>query len=325
MENSVKISSDLSSGILTIDTDYYNHRGGEGTVIDVYSRYYEDFNFIASHKTGSALYKSSVFFLSLFKIIATLFSKRKIKIIHIHGGEYQEFYKKSNILSKQLIRNLLGKADIVICLSQSWVEYCGQNFKTKRLKIMPNIIDYPGAIIFLFLGLICKEKGIFDLIEVIAGNKEQYTGKIKLIIGGNGEIQRLRDLINKHHIEDIVEFLGWISSNEKADVLNNADVYILPSYHEGLPISILESMSYGKAVISTKVGGIPEIVRNNEIGLLINPGDLEAIKQSLNFVLENPGKIKEYGNISEQKVQKYLPHSVIKDLEEIYKSVLSNE
>jgi glycosyltransferase involved in cell wall biosynthesis len=146
-----------------------------------------------------------------------------------------------------------------------------------------------------------------------------------LIIGGNGEIQHLLDLINKHHIEDIVEFLGWISSNEKADVLNNADVYILPSYHEGLPISILESMSYGKAVISTKVGGIPEIVRNNENGLLINPGDLEAIKQSLNFFLENPRKIKEYGNISEQKVQKYLPHSVLKELEEIYKSVLSNE
>ena len=364
MENSVKISSDLSSNILTIGTDYHNHRGGVGAVIDVYSRYYEDFNFIASHKTGSALYKSSVFFLSLFKIIAALFSNRKIKIIHIHGasygsfyrkyiifiickyffrkkiiyhihgGEYQVFYKKSNILSKQLIKNFLAKADIVLCLSQSWVEYFGQNFNIKRLEILPNIIDYPllneqharsEAIIFLFLGLICKEKGIFDLIEVIAENKEQYTGKIKLIIGGNGEIQHLRDLINKYHIEDIVEFLGWISSNEKSDILNNADVYILPSYHEGLPISILESMSYGKAVISTKVGGIPEIVRDNENGLLINPGDLEAIKQSLNFFLENPGKIKEYGNISELKVQKYLPYSVIKDLEEIYKSVLSNE
>jgi glycosyltransferase involved in cell wall biosynthesis len=364
LENSVKISSDLSSNILTIGTDYHNHRGGVGAVIDVYSRYYEDFNFIASHKTGSALYKSFVFFLSLFKIIATLFSNRKIKIIHIHGasygsfyrkyiifiickhffrkkiiyhihgGEYQVFYKKSNILSKQLIKNFLAKADIVLCLSQSWVEYFGQNYNIKRLEILPNIIDYPllneqharsEAIIFLFLGLICKEKGIFDLIEVIAENKEQYTGKIKLIIGGNGEIQHLRDLINKYHIEDIVEFLGWISSNEKSDILNNADVYILPSYHEGLPISILESMSYGKAVISTKVGGIPEIVRDNENGLLINPGDLEAIKQSLNFFLENPGKIKEYGNISELKVQKYLPHSVIKDLEEIYKSVLSNE
>jgi glycosyltransferase involved in cell wall biosynthesis len=84
-------------------------------------------------------------------------------------------------------------------------------------------------------------------------------------------------------------------------------------------------MSYGKAIISTKVGGIPEIVRNKENGLLINPGDLEQIKQSLNFFLENPEKIEEYGVVSEQKVQKYLPNSVLKELEEIYKSVLSNE
>jgi glycosyltransferase involved in cell wall biosynthesis len=347
-----RISAELSSRILTIGPDYQNHRGGVGAVLDVYSRYYEVFNFIPSHKNG------------LIKLLTTLFSNRKIKIIHIHGASYGSFYRKfivfiigkyifrkkiiyhihgggfqvfyenSNILSKRLIKNLLSNADVVFCLSQSWIEYFGQNFKTKRLLIIPNIIDYPllnkysaktGVITFLFLGLICEEKGIFDLIEVISKNMEQYRARIKLLIGGNGEVQKLKDLINKHHLEDIVEFLGWISSKEKAYVLNYSDVYILPSYHEGLPISILESMSYGKAIISTKVGGIPEIVRNKENGLLINPGDLEQIKKSLNFFLENPEKIEEYGVVSEQKVQKYLPNSVLKELEEIYKSVLSNE
>ena len=109
-----------------------------------------------------------------------------------------------------------------------------------------------------------------------------------MYIGGNGEIQRLKELINKHNIEDIVEFLGWISSMEKAIILNSTDVYILPSYNEGLPISILESMSYGKAIISTNVGGIPEIVRNKENGLLINPGELKQMEQAIDFFLENP-------------------------------------
>jgi glycosyltransferase involved in cell wall biosynthesis len=124
---------------------------------------------------------------------------------------------------------------------------------------------------------------------------------------------------------DIVEFLGWISGMGKAIILNSSDVYILPSYNEGLPISILESMSYGKAIISTYVGGIPEIVRNKENGLLINPGELKQIEQTIDFFLENPDQIKEYGVISKQKVQKHLPHSVLKELQEIYKSVLSNE
>jgi glycosyltransferase involved in cell wall biosynthesis len=364
MKQMIRLSSDLSSKILTIGPDYQNHRGGVGAVIDVYSRYYEVFNFIASHKNGSSFFKSYIFVISLIKLFSTLFSNRKIRVIHIHGASYGSFYRKfiifvigkyifrkkiiyhihgggfqvffenSNILSKRLMKNLLSNADVVICLSQSWIEYFGQNFKTKRLLILPNIIDYPvkiktdlkkDVITFLFFGLICKAKGIFDLIEVIARNKELYRGRIKLLIAGNEEVEHMKDLIYKHRIEDIVEFLGWISNNEKSSILNNSDVYILPSYNEGLPISILEAMSYGKAIISTKVGGIPEIVRNKENGLLINPGDLEQIKQSLNFFLENPEKIEEYGVVSEQKVQKYLPNSVLKELEEIYKSVLSNE
>jgi glycosyltransferase involved in cell wall biosynthesis len=347
-----------------IGPDYHKHRGGVGAVIEVYSRYFEVFNFIESYKVGSFLFKSYVFSLSLIKLFLTLFSNRNIKIVHIHGscngsfyrkfiisvickylfrkiiiyhihgGGFKIFYEKSNILVKRLINTLFSTADIVICLSQSWMEYYKQNFKIKRLIILPNIIDYPiktedsaktNLITLLFLGLICEAKGTFDLIEVIAKNKEQYRARIKLLIGGNGEVQHLRDLISKHSIEDIVEFLGWISNKEKADVLNNSDVYILPSYYEGLPISILESMSYGKAIIATNVGGIPEIVRNKENGLLINPGDLEQIKQAIDCFLENPGLIRVYGATSEQMVQKYLPRAVIKELEDIYKSVLANE
>jgi glycosyltransferase involved in cell wall biosynthesis len=361
LEPSAKISEDLSSKILTTGTDYHNHRGGIGAVIEVYSRYFEVFNFIATHKNGSIVYKIYVFLFSLIKFIFTLISNRKIKTIHIHGssygsfyrkfvvfiigryifrkkivyhihgGAFQKFYENSDILTKRLVKILLSNANIILCLSESWGKYYEQNFEIRRLKILPNIIDYhvkvkdavkTDIINFLYLGLLCDAKGIFDLIEVIVKNKERYKGRIKLYIGGNGEVQRLEDMINKHHIEDIVEFLGWISSTDKAIALNSSDVYILPSYTEGLPISILESMSYGKAIISTNVGGIPEIVKNNENGLLINPGDLKQIEQSIDFFLENPEKVRKYGIISEQIVQKYLPHSVLKELEEIYKSIL---
>jgi glycosyltransferase involved in cell wall biosynthesis len=360
----MKISKDLSSKILTIGPDYHNHRGGVGAVLQVYSQYFEVFNFIPSYKVGSPFYKCYVYFLSLIKLVYTLVSNRKIKIIHIHGASYgsfyrkyvvfaigkyifrkkiiyyihgggfQEFYNKSNSFSKHLIRTLLANADVIICLSNSWHEYYSKNFKTKKLLILHNIIDYPieikysgnpGILTFLFLGLISEAKGIFDLIEVIVKNKDRFRGRIKLLIGGNGEVKLLKDLIKKYHIEDIIEFIGWISGKEKTEVLNNSDVFILPSYHEGLPISILESMSYGKVIISTNVGGIPEIVKNKVNGLLISPGNLDQIEKALNYFLENPELIKEYGAVSEQIVQKYLPHSVLKELEDIYISVLSNE
>jgi glycosyltransferase involved in cell wall biosynthesis len=364
MKQEYKFSSDLSSKILTIGPDYRNHRGGVGAVIEVYSRYFEIFNFIPTYKVGSVFFKCYVFILGVTKLVYTLIINRKILIIHIHsasygsfyrkyiifiitkyifrkktiyhihGGGFEVFYKKCNALSKRMIKDLLGRTDVVICLSRSWSEYYENNFKIRRLIILPNIIDYPkkteaveknGVITFLFLGLVSEAKGIFDLIEVIAKNKEHYRTRIKLLIGGNGDIQHLKDLIARNNIEDIVEFLGWISSKEKTEVLNYSDVFILPSYNEGLPISIIESMSYGKAVISTNVGGIPEIVLNGKNGLLINPGELDQIAQALDFFLENPELIVEYGAYSEKMIQKHLPHSVIHELIDIYKSALSNE
>ncbi len=364
MKHVAKIPSDLSSKILTIGPDYHNHHGGIGALIDVYSQYFEIFNFIPSHKNTNTVLKIYTFFVCLIKLIVTLISNKKIKILHIHGASYgsfyrkfvvfvlgkylfrkkvifhihgggfKEFYKNSDVLTKRFVKILLMNADIILCLSQSWKEFFERKFEIKRLQIMPNIIDYPikindavkaDLITFLFLGLICDAKGIFDLMEVIIKNKERYRDRMKLFIGGNGEVQKLKDLIKKNNIEDIVEYSGWITGTEKANILNSSDVYILPSYTEGLPISILESMSYGKAVISTNVGGIPEIVRNNENGLLINPGELNQIEQALDFFLENPDLTKEYGIISEQMVQKHLPHFVLKELKEIYISVLSNE
>jgi glycosyltransferase involved in cell wall biosynthesis len=364
MKQTVKISKDISSKILSIGPDYHNHRGGVGAVIAVYSKCYEIFNFIPTYKVGSTFYKTTVFFLSTFKLVSVLVFNRKIKIIHIHGASYGSFYrkfivffigkyifrkkviyhihgggfpvfyKKSDSLSQRLIRTFLANADIVICLSQSWNDYFKSNFITKKLVILSNVIDYPEKSLndknktvttFLFFGLVCKEKGIFDLVEVIGRNKDKYRNRVKLKIGGNGEIQSLKELIHKHNIEDIVEFLGWVVNEEKKRVLNSADVFILPSYHEGVPISILEAMSYGKSIIATNVGGIPEIVEVNKNGLLIEPGKHDQIEEAINTLLEHPELIKEFGENSEMMVQKHLPHSVFKELEDNYKSILQNE
>jgi glycosyltransferase involved in cell wall biosynthesis len=361
MTEPVKISKDLSSKILSIGPDYHNHRGGVGAVIAVYSQYYEIFNFIATYKVGSIFYKSIIFFLSTFKLAYVLFFNRHIKIIHIHGASYGSFYRKfivffiskyifgkkviyhihgggfpvfygkSDSLSRRFIRTFIAKADLVICLSQSWNNYFKSNFKTKKLVVLSNVIDYPDKTVddakktittFLFFGLVCKEKGIFDLVEVIGKNKDKYRNLIKLKIGGNGEIQYLKELINKHQIEDIVEYIGWVVSEEKKKVLKGADVFILPSYNEGVPISILEAMSYGKPIIASNVGGIPEIVIMNKNGLLIDPGKPDQIEQAINTLLENPELVKEFGENSEKMVQKHLPHSVIKELEDNYKSIL---
>jgi glycosyltransferase involved in cell wall biosynthesis len=355
------LSNPISSKILTVGPDYRNHRGGVGAVISVYSKYFAVFNFIPSYKVGSGFYKSYIFLVSIFKLFFTLIANRNIRILHIHGashgsfyrkfiiffigryifrkkiiyhihgGGFQNFYDKSGKFSKYLIRTLLKNADCVITLSQSWYEYFSKNFKTKKLIILPNIIDYPSkqlkthktdSLTLLFFGLICEAKGIFDLLNVIGNNKEDYRNKLRLLIGGNGETQRLKSLISQNQTGEIVEFLGWVDNEKKSAAFNNSDVFVLPSYAEGLPISILEAMSYGKAVIATDVGGVSEVVRENENGILIEPGNLIQIRQAINNLLDHKNLVDEFGSVSEKIAQAYLPGEVIKKLEEIYNTLL---
>ena len=363
MDHSIRLPSGIASRILTIGPDYNDHRGGIGAVIEIYNKYFEEFKFIPSYRAGNPLLRLYIFIISIFRVCSKLITDKKIRIVHIHGasfgsfyrkylifiivkfifrkkviyhihgGGFKEFYEKSYFFSRYLIRNFIEKSDSVICLSVSWFEFYRQNFKTKNLVILSNIINYPfkaarnsadTRITFLFLGLIGKDKGIFDLLNVIGKNKDKYDSRIKLLIGGNGEVKRLNNLIIKYQLGETVEFMGWVSKEAKVSAFNNSDIYILPSYNEGMPVSILEAMSYGLAIISSNVGGIPEIVKNKVNGVLIEPGNLEQIERSIDFFIDNPSFVKEYGTISEKLVQKYLPDSVFGQLQEIYRNVLNN-
>jgi len=364
MESKFKISSDLSSKILTIGPDYHNHRGGIEAVIEIYSKYFENFKFIATYKEGSVIYKSLIFFFSIFYFLKKIIFDRKIELIHIHGasygsfvrkficfliakylfkkkiiyhihgGEFHLFYLQGNLTKKKIISIFINNADCIICLSSRWMSFIKINFNPKKIEIIPNIIDFPSfstiekndsRLTFLFLGLIGNRKGIFDLINVIANNKHLYSDKIKLVIGGNGEVERLKNLIKDLQIEGLVEFVGWIAKEQKNNWLQKSDVYILPSYNEGLPISILEAMSYGQAIISTNVGGIPEVVLPGKNGIIIEPGNYNEIENAINFFIQYPEKIEIYGKESIKIAKKHLPDQVINELTIIYKYVLGDE
>ena len=93
------------------------------------------------------------------------------------------------------------------------------------------------------------------------------------------EEEIIKAFIQNNQISDIAVFEGWVTGDKKIEYLNWADIYILPSYNEGLPIAILEAMSYSHPIISTPVGGIPEVVKDHQNGILVEPGNLEQIKK----------------------------------------------
>ena len=127
-----------------------------------------------------------------------------------------------------------------------------------------------------------KGKGIEDIINYCRFSNTNYQFYIAGKDYSNNYYQKQ---VEKYNLQNKIIFLGFIT--KKSEFFDNIDVFLLPSYWEGMPCSILESLKYGVPVISTNVGGIPEIIIDNFNGFLFNPGDLITLEKKLNCLLEN--------------------------------------
>lgn len=265
--------------------------------------------------------------------LAKFFGKKVI--IHSHASQFKVFYAESDDKQKAWIVDILKKADVLIALSESWKEwFMSIGVYQDRITVLHNITVYPQVaekkedvalrpVRFLFLGEIGQRKGVFDIIRALANHKAELEGKLELRIGGNKNEELLLSTIKESDLEKMIHFEGFVSGEKKIELLNWADVYILPSFNEGLPISILEAMSYSMPIISTPVGGIPEVV-NDSNGIIVTPGNDEEIYQAMKFYVENINQIELQGKMSYKKVETYLPDYVLNHLKQIYEFLLIN-
>ena len=353
------IKKEISDKVLVISPDYKNAKGGIAMVVNTLSNYYEIFHFIASTKSKNRLVVFWCFLQCITKLLYFIAIK-KVKIVHIHSASYRSFFRKMMILNickflhvkivfhihggefhlfhkKQnkfnIIDRTLRKADILIVLSKKWELFFANIADSEKITVLNNIINKPqkvnqvkkynDKIHFLFLGVIGEKKGVFDLLHVIIENKDKLDGKAVFYIGGNGKADQLVRLIEENQLQDIVKFEGWVSGKEKIELLNMCDVYVLPSYHEGLPISILEAMSYEMPIISTNVGGIPEIVTPNKNGFLMEAGNKQKLFEFIQLFIQFPEKIHQMGGESLKIVENFYPDAVIPQLNGLYKKLLN--
>jgi len=247
-------------------------------------------------------------------------------LLHIHSGNFKNYYNKAGLLKKYILYTL-KKTDKVICLSNEWLEFYSSELGLKNAIVLPNPVEshqksLPNykkeKINLLFLGKVCKEKGIFDLIEFLEKNSWFQKKYIQLKIAGNGETEKLQQLINRQNLSEGIEYIGWIKAEQKNKIIMDADIYILPSYFEGVPISILECMSAGKPIIATNVGGVPSLVEANENGWLFEPGKFDQLNEIFDEIFNSKNLITKYGENSWKKAQQYKPEVIIQKMLSIY-------
>lgn len=253
-------------------------------------------------------------------------------VLHMHGSRFIAFYSESSKFIKMYITNQLNKADVVIALQDIWKQQLENIAGVKNCKVVYNGIDlrnyedcaeHPENIEYknygLFLGRLGKRKGTYDLIKAanrLTDIKTVRCQTFKIKLAGDGEeTNKIKSLANSNQ-----EFLGWISGDTKLKLLKQCKFFVLPQYNEGVPIQIIEAMAAGKAIISTNVGGIPDVV-SEENGFIIEPGDIERLKECMIKLIENDELCRQMGLKSLEYSKKYQIKKCKQDIIEIYKQI----
>jgi len=266
----------------------------------------------------------------LIKHLRNIYSSKII--LHIHSSGFKKIFFNYNFLNKFIINKINKYIDLLIVLSESFKEeliiegvksekvivlYNFQNFITNKF----NVFNNNSVKRLLFLGSINREKGILDLINAVSKiNKDEYILNVAGKFIDSKTKKEILYFVKQNNLEKNIIFLGYIQGKGKKDILLNSDIMILPSYREGLPISILEGMAAGCAIIATEVGSIPEIIKKGENGFLFKPGNIDELRKYIENLLNNKvllNKMK-YNNICES--EKYNINSFAENLVYIYKS-----
>ena len=252
--------------------------------------------------------------------IAKKYNKKVI--LHIHGGGFKKFYdEECNLKKQKYIKKYLNYCDKVIVLSEEWKKYFEKLFAKEKITIVYNGVNIPKDYNkdinnkkILFLGRLVKEKGIYELIESIKDLTKEYKD-IQLYIGGDGDLEKLKELVKEQKLENNIIFLGWIDTKTKEKYLKGCSFFILPSYFEAMPVSLLEAMAYKSIVIATNVGGIPQIITNNTNGILIKEKNNTAISNSIRILLNDSSRRKEFSENARKTIEKNF--DILKTISEI--------
>ena len=249
-------------------------------------------------------------------------------IVHLHGGGFARFHAEAAGWQRRLIESALSHAACVITVSERWSAWIRETVPAARVACVPNpalvracrAVREPGLI--AFVGRCEAAKGIFDLLEALRTNCAWHP-EARLECAGDGDLQAVADHAEALGIRSRVNLRGWIDVEERSRLLARATVFVLPSHAEGLPVSLLEAMGAGCAVIASDAGGIPDAIVNGGNGLLVPAGDVAALAAALDHVLRDALLASRLGSAARATVTRnHGPGLAVARLASIYSEVI---
>ena len=230
------------------------------------------------------------------------------------GAIEGKYYRNKKIYTKQI-----GK---IITPSKFYKEKLEEDgIKSEKIEALHNFIDIDDYNVkiedegyALYYGRIIKEKGVLNLIKAFKNIKNHV-----LYIAGDGpDIEKVKEYIKENRLEERIKLLGFLNSDEVKEYVRKARFIVVPSvWYENCPYSVLETLAMGKPIIGSNLGGVPELVKDNENGLIYKYNDIKELEDKMQELFDNKEKAIKFGKMAQE--------NAIKDFskEEYYNKIMS--
>ncbi|MFA5312038.1 MAG: glycosyltransferase family 4 protein [Methanomassiliicoccales archaeon] len=254
--------------------------------------------------------------------LAREFDGRKVFTFHNTYGEGVGITRVSSLMNDLLWKRHLKKFEKVICISEFIKkDLASRGLDHERLVTIPNGVDMPDGHIdrteenfILFVGRLVGTKGLPYLIKAMPRIDSRL-----MICGAGPDEASLKKLTSKLGLTNKIEFAGKVSEDRKSELLSTCKLFVMPSTFESYGIAVAEAMSYGKAIVSTNIGGLPEVVGNG--GVLCRSKDESDLAEKINSLLSNDGARHAFGKRAEELARNYSWDRSAERTADLYKSI----
>jgi glycosyltransferase involved in cell wall biosynthesis len=251
-------------------------------------------------------------------------------VLHAHGGGFADFMQRMPAFVQRRIRRMLQRADQLIVLSTQWQRYyideCG--VPAERVSVLRNPVRIPeqlptrtgrSMVRLVCLGRMSESKGTFDLLRALDLLPPAILQQLHVTFAGDGAVAQIRTNATKHGSQ--ITVLDWVDEPTRNALLADADVFVLPSYQEGIPMSLLEAMAWALPSITTPVGGIPDVMSDGEQGVFVQPGDTAALAAAITTLVADRGLREAMGARARAQALKFDLRNYAQQLTAIYDRV----
>ena len=233
-------------------------------------------------------------------------------IVHMHGSNFQESFAGLPGFAQRALRFALSKARHIIVLGNSSRDFlvAEAGVSPEKIAIIFNGVPGPeevvrpssppgGRVQIVFLGRLGERKGVPDLLAAFR-SPQLLSRAWKATIAGDGPVAEWRAAVVQAGLQDRVVVPGWLNRDATSDLLRTADIFVLPSHFEAMPVAILEALAHRVAVVTTPVGAIPEFLSDGQNAVLVPPGAPDQLASALARLIDDPGERSRLGAAGHQ-------------------------